>query len=131
MIFRIEANNTVNRIYLEKNITENEYLEKYNKEGNLISYPSELVPNVSFLKYENGKIVEDLNAIKDFEFSIKKQESIQRLSDTDFLFLVDNPKNLTVEQLNIIKDYRQKLRDFNTPEDLYPEIPDFLINILY
>lgn len=56
-----------------------------------------------------------------------KRDSI--LFDTDKYLLPDFP--ITTENLNIIKDYRQKLRDYNNNSNLIlPDKPDCIKNTL-
>ena len=52
------------------------------------------------------------------------------LYDTDKYLLPDFP--ITADNLNIIKDYRQKLRDFNNNNSnlSLPDKPDFIKNTL-
>ena len=48
----------------------------------------------------------------------------QILSDTDKYMLVDFP--ITPENLELIKQYRQALRDFTANDYIIPEKPDFI-----
>ena len=49
------------------------------------------------------------------------------LAETDKYLLPDFP--ITPEQLEIVKEYRQKLRDFTLNDYIMPDKPDFVITM--
>ena len=49
------------------------------------------------------------------------------LGETDKYLLPDFP--ITPEQLEIVKEYRQKLRDFTNNDYIMPEKPEFVITL--
>jgi hypothetical protein len=56
-----------------------------------------------------------------------KQKRNLILGETDKYVLCDFP--LTPEQLEIVKEYRQKLRDFTNNDYIMPDKPDFVITM--
>lgn len=70
--------------------------------------------------------MEDLNAeyakISDKIFLKNKRNTI--LGETDKYMMLDYP--ITPEQLIIVKEYRQQLRDFTQNNYIMPEKPDFI-----
>lgn len=81
------------------------------------------------LKYLVNIDMEDLNAeyakISNKIFLKNKRNTI--LNETDKYMMLDYP--ITPENLEIIKTYRQQLRDFTKNDYIMPEKPDF-INIM-
>lgn len=79
------------------------------------------------LKYLVNIDMEDLNAeyakISNKIFLKNKRNTI--LNETDKYMMLDYP--ITPEQLEIIKTYRQQLRDFTKNNYIMPEKPDFII----
>ena len=70
-------------------------------------------------------IYEEYNKISN-KISLKnKRNSI--LGETDKYLLPDFP--ITPEQLEIIKTYRQQLRDFTNNNYIMPDKPDFVITL--
>ena len=51
------------------------------------------------------------------------------LNETDKYLIADFP--ITPEQLIIIKEYRQALRDFTKNDYILPDKPDFINNYIY
>jgi hypothetical protein len=49
------------------------------------------------------------------------------LAETDKYLLPDFP--ITPEQLEIVKEYRQKLRDFTNNDYIMPDKPEFVITL--
>lgn len=78
------------------------------------------------LKYLVNIDMEDLNAeyakISNKIFLKNKRNTI--LNETDKYMMLDYP--ITPEQLEIIKTYRQQLRDFTKNDYIMPEKPDFI-----
>lgn len=68
---------------------------------------------------------EDYRKLTKYSFWIHKRNLI--LQETDKYLLPDYP--ITEDQLLIVKDYRQKLRDFTNNDYVLPTKPDF-INIM-
>ena len=56
-----------------------------------------------------------------------KQKRNLILGETDKYVLCDFP--LTPEQLEIVEEYRQKLRDFTNNDYIMPDKPDFVITM--
>ena len=70
-------------------------------------------------------IYEEYNKISN-KISLKnKRNSI--LGETDKYLLPDFP--ITPEQLEIVKIYRQQLRDFTNNDYIMPDKPDFVITL--
>ena len=59
-----------------------------------------------------------------FYKQILKNQRNELLKDTDKYMLVDFP--ITPENLELIKQYRQALRDFTANDYIIPEKPDFI-----
>jgi len=70
-------------------------------------------------------IYEEYNKISNKISLKKKRNSI--LGETDKYLLPDFP--ITPEQLEIVKQYRQALRDFTNNNYEMPEKPDFVITL--
>ena len=70
-------------------------------------------------------IYEEYNKISNKISLKKKRNSI--LDETDKYLLPDFP--ITPEQLEIVKQYRQALRDFTNNNYEMPEKPDFVITL--
>jgi len=70
-------------------------------------------------------IYEEYNKISNKISLKKKRNSI--LDETDKYLLPDFP--ITPEQLEIVKQYRQTLRDFTNNNYEMPEKPDFVITL--
>ena len=68
---------------------------------------------------------EFLEIIKNDTINHYKKMRNQLLLETDKYLLPDFP--ITPEQLEIIKTYRQQLRDFTNNDYIIPEKPDFFI----
>jgi hypothetical protein len=70
-------------------------------------------------------IYEEYNKISN-KISLKNTRN-QLLEKTDKYLLPDFP--ITPEQLEIIKTYRQQLRDFTNNNYIMPDKPDFVITL--
>lgn len=88
----------------------------------------EEISSFVFLPLNNDKpvlIPLPLDAYSNNGFLKNKRNLI--LNETDKYLMPDYP--LTPEQLIIIKDYRQKLRDFTLNNYILPDKPDFVITL--
>ena len=70
-------------------------------------------------------IYEEYNKISN-KISLKNERN-QLLEKTDKYLLPDFP--ITPEQLEIVKTYRQALRDFTNNNYIMPDKPDFVITL--
>jgi hypothetical protein len=70
---------------------------------------------------------EFLECIKNNTIDHYKKIRNQLLLETDKYLLPDFP--ITLEQLEIVKEYRQKLRDFTLNDYIMPDKPDFVITM--
>lgn len=125
MVLQINEKQEANRVYLTQGISELEYVSKYNYNNDLIIYPTQDIPSVSFLKYVDGIIIEDIERVKEFEFNVFSQECLELLRKTDYLCLSDNPANFSDEQLSILFSFRKELRNYKNTKT-FPETPDFI-----
>jgi hypothetical protein len=60
-------------------------------------------------------------------YGLLKNQRNLILAETDKYLLPDYP--LTPEQLIIVKEYRQALRDFTNNNYIFPDKPDFVITM--
>jgi hypothetical protein len=72
---------------------------------------------------ETNNIFEEFNKLSHKIALKNKRDTI--LKDTDKYMLCDYP--ITPENLEIVKEYRQKLRDFTNNDYILPEKPSFII----
>jgi hypothetical protein len=70
-------------------------------------------------------IYEEYNKISN-KISLKNERN-QLLQKTDKYMLSDFP--ITPEQLELVKQYRQALRDFTNNDYIMPDKPDFVITL--
>jgi hypothetical protein len=70
-------------------------------------------------------IYEEYNKISN-KISLKNERN-QLLIKTDKYMLSDFP--ITPEQLELVKQYRQELRDFTNNDWIMPDKPDFVITL--
>lgn len=72
---------------------------------------------------------EFLEMIKNDTFNHYRKMRNDLLNETDKYLLSDFP--ITPEQLIIVKEYRQALRDFTKNDYILPDKPDFINNYIY
>ena len=78
------------------------------------------------MELENIEITpEFLEIIKNDTIKHLKKNRNELLQETDKYILADYP--ITPEQLEIVKAYRQALRDFTKNDYIIPDRPDFII----
>jgi hypothetical protein len=70
-------------------------------------------------------ILEEYNLLS-HKIGLKQKRNLI-LGETDKYVLCDFP--ITAEQLEIVKEYRQKLRDFTNNDYIMPDKPDFVITM--
>ena len=70
-------------------------------------------------------IYEELNILNN-KIALKNRRN-KILGETDKYLLPDFP--ITAEQLEIVKEYRQALRDFTNNNYILPKNPDFVITL--
>jgi hypothetical protein len=69
----------------------------------------------------------DPKKAKETYYYMLRQKRNNLLIETDIYMLPDYP--ITPENLIIMKEYRQKLRNFNNNDYIFPEKPDFVITL--
>ena len=93
--------------------------------SNIIDNTSNIIDNTSNIIDNTSNIIN--NIIYDenlFKISMLRYERNQLLILTDRYVLIDYP--ISPDNLIIIKEYRQKLRDFTTNDYILPDKPDFI-----
>jgi len=74
---------------------------------------------------ETTNIFEEYNKLSN-KIALKQQRNL-KLCETDRYMLCDYP--ITPENLEIVKTYRQALRDFTNNDYIFPEKPSFIITM--
>jgi hypothetical protein len=72
-----------------------------------------------------SQLQEEYNALA-HKISLKNKRNLV-LGETDKYMLCDYP--ISPENLEIVKTYRQKLRDFTNNDYIFPEKPSFVITM--
>jgi hypothetical protein len=78
------------------------------------------------INYDNYKDIpkEDRDKLDEYFVKCKIEKRREELNITDKYMLVDYP--IDAEKLEIVKDYRQKLRDFTKNGYILPNKPEFI-----
>ena len=71
--------------------------------------------------------IEEREKLKEYHLKTLKDKRNLILQETDKYLLPDYP--ITTEQLTIVKNYRQILRDFTSNDYILPNKPDFVITM--
>lgn len=76
---------------------------------------------------EEIEVIKEIEEIKYSNYGLLRNQRNLILFETDKYLISDYP--ITSEQLQIIKDYRQALRDFTNNNYILPNKPDFVITM--
>lgn len=126
MIFKI-VNNRAYKVSLSNEITEEEYIKKFGK-NDVIQVDH--APDSSYLKYENGELIEDIEYLNNLKIESVKNHCLYLLEETDRFMLIDNPGELNDEEMAELTELRKTWRLYSVDAEgaTLPEIPQFLID---
>lgn len=101
--------NKVLLVKLAPGIDLNDFYEAKKEEGYILT-EVDINPNLTY-RYINGDVILDKEDSDKREYERNKVKCLDYLKMTDFIMLLDNPLNLSSDELNEVIEFRKNLRN--------------------